>query len=159
MCVLAHPAVWLNKSGNYRPAHYDEMMAVPWWIHWSGAYVIRYAAMYYPYRLCSFQHWKLCVISREISAIMRKVMPGQQNIIHNNWYPEKPSLGKATLIARFMGPTWGPSGTDRTQVGPMLAPWTLLSGYVILGQQCVCRWSCTMRINACHLQRQRSSGD
>ena len=28
-----------------------------------------------------------------------------------------------TLIARFMGPTWGPSGADRTQVGPMLAPW------------------------------------
>ena len=35
-----------------------------------------------------------------------------------------------TLIARFMGPTWGPSGADRTQVGPMLAPWTFLSGYV-----------------------------
>ena len=34
----------------------------------------------------------------------------------------------ATLRTRFMGPTWGPSGTDRTQVGPMLAPWTLLSG-------------------------------
>ena len=33
-----------------------------------------------------------------------------------------------TPIARFMGPTWGPSGADRTQVGPMLAPWTLLSG-------------------------------
>ena len=33
-----------------------------------------------------------------------------------------------TLIARFMGPTWGPPGADRTQVGPMLAPWTLLSG-------------------------------
>ena len=31
-------------------------------------------------------------------------------------------------IAKFMGPTWGPSGADRTQVGPMLAPWTLLSG-------------------------------
>ena len=29
-----------------------------------------------------------------------------------------------------MGPTWGPTGTDRTQVGPMLAPWTLLSGTV-----------------------------
>ena len=37
-----------------------------------------------------------------------------------------------SLIARFMGPTWGPSGADRTQVGPMLAPWTLLSGV----------WSC-----------------
>ena len=33
-----------------------------------------------------------------------------------------------SLIARFMGPTWGLSGADRTQVGPMLAPWTLLSG-------------------------------
>ena len=31
------------------------------------------------------------------------------------------------LIARFMEPTWGPSGADRTQVGPMLAPWTLPS--------------------------------
>ena len=29
-----------------------------------------------------------------------------------------------------MGPTWGSSGADRTQVGPMLAPWTLLSGLV-----------------------------
>ena len=33
-----------------------------------------------------------------------------------------------TQIARFMGPTWGPSGADRTQVGPVLTPWTLLSG-------------------------------
>ena len=34
----------------------------------------------------------------------------------------------ASLIARFMGPTWSPSGADRTQVGPMLTPLTLLSG-------------------------------
>ena len=27
-------------------------------------------------------------------------------------------------IARFMGPTWDPPGSFRTQVGPMLAPWT-----------------------------------
>ena len=32
---------------------------------------------------------------------------------------------------RFMGPTWGPSGADRTQVGPMLAPWTLLYGMLL----------------------------
>ena len=37
---------------------------------------------------------------------------------------------RPSLIARFMGTTWGPSGADRTQVGPMLAPWTLLSGMV-----------------------------
>ena len=38
------------------------------------------------------------------------------------WYNWSPAL-----IARFMGPTWGPSGADRTQVGHMLALWTLLS--------------------------------
>ena len=31
-------------------------------------------------------------------------------------------------IARFMGPTWGPTGADKTHVSPMLAPWTLISG-------------------------------
>ena len=39
-------------------------------------------------------------------------------------------IGQQSLIARFMGPTWDPSGADRTQVGPRLAPWTLLSGLV-----------------------------
>ena len=37
---------------------------------------------------------------------------------------------KVSLIARFMRPTWGPTGSDRTQVGAMLAPWSLLSGMV-----------------------------
>ena len=35
-----------------------------------------------------------------------------------------------SLKARFMWPTWGPSGADMIQVGPILAPWTLLSGIV-----------------------------
>ena len=33
-----------------------------------------------------------------------------------------------------MGPTLGPSGADRTQVGSMLVPWTLLSGTCIYVQ-------------------------
>ena len=33
-----------------------------------------------------------------------------------------------SLTASFMGPTWGPSGADRSQMGPLLAPWSLLSG-------------------------------
>ena len=36
---------------------------------------------------------------------------------------------KCSQIARFMGPTWGPSGSCRSQMGPMLASWTLLSGF------------------------------
>ena len=41
-----------------------------------------------------------------------------------------------TLIARFMGPTWGLPGADRTQVGPMWATWTLLSGHIIIWRFC-----------------------
>ena len=35
---------------------------------------------------------------------------------------------RLTLKARFMGPTWGPPGSCRPQVGPISASWTLLSG-------------------------------
>ena len=35
------------------------------------------------------------------------------------------------MIARFMGPKWGPSGAEGTQVGPILAPWTLLYGRLL----------------------------
>ena len=34
----------------------------------------------------------------------------------------------ASLIARFMGPTWSSPGASRTQVGPIWATWKLLSG-------------------------------
>ena len=35
--------------------------------------------------------------------------------------------------SKVHGPTWGPSGSCRPQMGPILAPWTLLSG-----QHCIC---------------------
>ena len=40
-----------------------------------------------------------------------------------------------TLIAKFMGSTWGPAGADRTQVGPMFATRNLLSGYTYIIQR------------------------
>ena len=44
--------------------------------------------------------------------------------------------GMQSQISRFMGPTWCRPGSCRPQMGPMLAPWTLLSGIVV---RC---WSC-----------------
>ena len=41
-----------------------------------------------------------------------------------------------TLTAKFIGPTWGQIGSCRPQLGPMLFPWTLLSGYT-----CTTVWS------------------
>ena len=49
-------------------------------------------------------------------TMIHKVIPEYQNILF------------IPLIAKFMGPPLGPSGAARTQVGPMLAPWSLLSG-------------------------------
>ena len=53
-------------------------------------------------------------------------------------YFAKPSWTNrmTSLIARFMGPPWGLSGTNRTHVGPMLAPWTLLKQWVVITHPC-----------------------
>ena len=55
----------------------------------------------------------------------------------NGWHltDEHNAYEQNALIARFMAPTWGPSGADRTQVGQMLAPCTLLSGWLIASMQ------------------------
>ena len=47
---------------------------------------------------------------------------------------------KISQIAKFMGPTLGPPGSCRPQMGPMLAPWTLLSGYSRLMSICLVLW-------------------
>ena len=51
-----------------------------------------------------------------------------------------------TQIARFIGPTWGPPGAARTQVGPMLATWTLISGHFVYcfnaSKDCLCHRFC-----------------
>ena len=55
----------------------------------------------------------------------------QTRVNINNIFPYVPLstiLKVSTLMTRFMGSTWGSSGADWTHVGPMLVPWTLLSG-------------------------------
>ena len=44
-------------------------------------------------------------------------------------------------IARFMEPTWGPTGSCWLQMGPMLAPWTLLSG---ISKSLIIHWFCSI---------------
>ena len=67
-------------------------------------------------------YWKLCTCQSFISLMITaySLLHLTARSDHNT-----PSA-MLSRIARFMGPTWGQSGADRTQVGPMLAPWTLL---------------------------------
>ena len=59
--------------------------------------------------------------------LFTRCFPRQLNTWSNLEYSMIPSQ-----IARFMWPTWGPPGTDRTQMGPMWATWTLLSGMLFV---------------------------
>ena len=56
-------------------------------------------------------------------------------------------------MAMSMGPTWGPPGYCRPQMGPMLAPWTLLLGIIFQSTLLEARtnprtqiWICTFQI-------------
>ena len=42
---------------------------------------------------------------------------------------------KHSQEAKFMGPTWGPPGSCRSQMGPMLAPWTFLSELLLYNME------------------------
>ena len=67
------------------------------------------------------------------NALMWFIYPYSPVLFHlNRVNPMNAPVPVTSLIARFMGPTWDPSGADRTQVGPMLTPWTLLSGVVLV---------------------------
>ena len=44
--------------------------------------------------------------------------------------PSSAKLSIHAQIAKFLGPTWVPPGSCQPQMGPMLAPWTLLSGWL-----------------------------
>ena len=73
--------------------------------------------------------WSL-VDSTHIASAMWKVFSFS---MHHRWLSMSGDVAVTVLLltalrARSMKPTWGPSGADRTQVGPMLAPWSLLCG-------------------------------
>ena len=53
-------------------------------------------------------------------------------------------------IARFMGPTWGPPGSCRPQMCPILAPWTLLSGIFLTREGRVIKSSKTFVNPSCY---------
>ena len=73
-----------------------------------------------PYR-CVLYHG-IITIKRKPSMIRASVMQWPLKLV------EWAMPFTVSQIAKFMGPTWGPPGSCRPQMGPMLAPWTLLSG-------------------------------
>ena len=65
---------------------------------------------------CSYPHKMANILRMSFSMLVF-----QSNCCSDN------GLGPAQ-IAKFLWPTWGPPGSWRPQMGPMLASWTLISG-------------------------------
>ena len=55
-----------------------------------------------------------------------------------------------TQIAKFMEPTWGPPGSCRTQMGPMLAPWIYFQGMHAAGN-----WKNNTVVVSIHLSKRQ----
>ena len=73
-----------------------------------------------------FSAYLFCLVMIAKICVLLLSSPNQ-NMGHGPLFNIRSWRNYTPLIARFMGPTWGPSGADRTQVGPMLAPLALLS--------------------------------
>ena len=59
------------------------------------------------------------------------VEPIASNYVHIQYRNVFLPISMGSQIAKFMGPTRGPPGSCRPQMGPMWAPWTLLSGILL----------------------------
>ena len=78
----------------------------------------------------------LCGMSHKMSTVLFLFYSGYDNMsewIHVTDVRVGILLWKYCIhaqIENFMEPTWGPPGSCRPQMGPMLAPGTLLSGWI-----------------------------
>ena len=68
----------------------------------------------------------------------RLIVPLALNV--SNMITMRIDLKITPKIATFMGPTWGPPGSCRPQMGPILTPWTLLWGALLATLNIRFRW-------------------
>ena len=94
---------------------------------------------------------KSCLVAIYVKSLRSNLLgPSVSSCDHRQYHGQfhgniesrviKTSLNKewiliSTQIAKFMGPTWGPPGSCRPLMDPMLVPWTLLSGYLLNTRQ------------------------
>ena len=89
---------------------------------------------YTKYKLIFTKNWVVMMVTLPSLVSLEVIIMTTYSAVSDHLASWLLIFSADTQIARFMGPTWGPSGAGRTQVGPMLATWTLLSGYFIGSQ-------------------------
>ena len=104
--------------------------------HWNQMVCTQFSSYWFPGAKAPGHQYPQCWISshclrpvsnRNIAVMMRNRKKNEftfKKLIQllKSWRVIKKIISS---IAKFMGPTWGPSGSCRPQMGPMLVPWTL----------------------------------
>ena len=90
-----------------------------------------------------FTWWRLiCILygyMRRFDLTINQTISSQMAILFTRYLLQ---YGDTFIIARSMGPAWGPLRSCRPQVGPMWVPWTLLYGLIcVLNLASLVIWS------------------
>ena len=106
---------WIYKSDNF-----SNWLIFPWLIEW------KYLLLF----IISLAMWFSVKYSHIISINNAHAHFGHHSCVNvysdcATWQTNKM---RTTQLAKFTGPIWGPPGSCQPQIGPKLAPWTLLSG-------------------------------
>ena len=136
--ILSFDIINLSAQSSFLPMHDDRISTNYWSLFLLGC-IIHSVFISSHQLFISLWSWEIPLINHLVSQEMGYVK------ITSLWFSTDviSSDAKFTLgirenilsfvmtsqIAKFMGPTWGPPGSCRPQIGPMLAPWTLLSGF------------------------------
>ena len=83
----------------------------------------------YKMRLQKKSSWQLFFYSLKLNWIQRKDDVQRKAEIQSKWQPQFVLCLHMYPDSKVHGAKWGTPGADRAQVGPMLAPWTLVSVY------------------------------
>ena len=83
----------------------------------------------------TWQVWHVSEMIHKLIIESRLILHLPRINTHFSW-----CRSSCTQISKFMGPTWGPPRSCRSQMGPMLAPWTLVSGYPLFEYRCRLQW-------------------
>ena len=128
-CERMYRDRWSHQLVKYPHLYKNTYKIVPTWWTQTNVHTWTYLSQF----TCWSRHWHVNTILTHPYIIIKMAFEKSHHTLSNTHYKYTGTnlinrFIEVTQMTTFMGPTWGPPGSCRPQMGPMLAPWTLLSG-------------------------------